>query len=1022
MRPVRLIMNAFGPYRGEVDLDFSKFGTSSIYLVSGPTGAGKTTIFDAISYALYNQASGGNRLVDMFKSQFATDEDFCFVDFTFEMGAITYRIKRNPKQRAPGARGTAINHLADVELFKEDRSIAQGANQVDEIIQSILSLSHDQFRQIVLLPQGEFRKLLISSSREKEDIFRNIFGTNRIQNFQEELNDKARYYQDAYKKYGMLLDQTLDNINIEEDMDLKEAVELKDYPVIIERLAEKIEQIKNRMTGYQEELATLSKQEKKNENWLRLLTDKKELKTQYERLKGQSESIKSSEIALALNEQATKIQEENKELINLEKEGETLAYTLKETKVAYKKVKETLERLKEEDKSSQEAITTLDTIREEIKQLEAEVEKFQKLDVLEQELKTTVESIIDRTQKLENLVNDASKQAEEVKRFEANLNQIVEWRKQLDLLRDKREKVTNEHEETTKENQILSKLIQLQAQLSEALIMDRELKKTSEKSEKAYEKARQVYFSNLAGILVEELEEEQPCPVCGSVHHPSPAVIDESAMTKDKLAELEKKRNENQTKETKHAATMEQLGQSIDEQITLLGDSEGDYKETLALTIEKEADLKAEKNDLKKQIDELHEAINQEEEWKKAQNKAQGALTENRLLQTELSTKLDQAQAESKKLTTQQKELSESLQAESVTIIQKQITEKQLFITDTMKEAERIRKELNLQEVEESSLNTTIKHTTALIETNLEKRENQKEKVDTLIADFQFGQDFEDYLLDQTVVTESRKAIETHKEEWNYNKRQLLSNQKALESYDADISIEAIQAEVKDIQKERSEIEKMRDDLNIQSGVLNHNHREVKKNVEESENILKPFQIYQELSDVANGKTDRTNKVSFERYILSIYFSEVLSHANLRLKKMTSNRYELVRSEEKARHGAATGLDLDVFDSHSGSTRSVKSLSGGETFQASLALALGLSDVIQNQQGGVRVDTLFIDEGFGTLDADSLEMAVETLMELQANGRMIGIISHVEELKSRIPSRIIVEKLVEGSSAKIEVK
>lgn len=277
MRPVRLKINAFGPYRGEVDLDFTDFGTSSIYLISGPTGSGKTTIFDAISYALYNEASGTNRDVDMFKSQFATDNDFCFVDFTFDMGEVTYRIKRSPTQRAPGARGTPINHSADVELFKEEVSIAQGTKKVGEIIQSILRLSYDQFRQIVLLPQGEFRKLLISGSGEKEIIFRNIFGTNRIRDFQHELRDKAVAYKKAYQDFGTRLDQTLMAIEADDDEQLKVAVEQTDYPTIIELLADKVEQTTAKITACRKEIAAITEKEKKHETWLQLLTNKTEL-------------------------------------------------------------------------------------------------------------------------------------------------------------------------------------------------------------------------------------------------------------------------------------------------------------------------------------------------------------------------------------------------------------------------------------------------------------------------------------------------------------------------------------------------------------------------------------------------------------------------------------------------------------------------------------------------------------------------------------------------------------------------
>ncbi|MDN6730769.1 MAG: SMC family ATPase, partial [Atopostipes suicloacalis] len=198
-------------------------------------------------------------------------------------------------------------------------------------------------------------------------------------------------------------------------------------------------------------------------------------------------------------------------------------------------------------------------------------------------------------------------------------------------------------------------------------------------------------------------------------------------------------------------------------------------------------------------------------------------------------------------------------------------------------------------------------------------------------------------------------------------------------------------------------------------------YQKIERNLKESKGIHSPFETYSDLAEVANGTSKRTNYVSFERYLLSIYFSEILQAANERFITMTNNRYKLVRREEKTKGQSAEGLEIDIFDRYSGKERSVKSLSGGETFKASLALALGLSDVIQSQQGGVEINTLFIDEGFGTLDIDSLEIAIETLMELQSSGRLIGIISHVEELKNRIPARILVENIKEGSQARIEI-
>ena len=466
MRPVHLKINAFGPYRGEVDLDFTDFGTNTFYLISGPTGSGKTTIFDAVSYALYNKASGNERENDMFKSQFSTDEDFCFVDFTFEMGQVTYRIKRNPKQRAPGTRGTPINHAADVELFKEGETIAQGSNNVDKMIDELLGLTHDQFRQIVLLPQGEFRKLLLSSSRDKEDIFRNIFGTTLVRDFQDELRERARSYQSAYKEYGARLAETLKTIAIDEDDSLAQAIEQEDYPKIIDHLAERIQQTTKQITTFKAEVDQMNQQEKKQETWLQLLTEKTQLEKKKAALEKQAETIKEHERALALNEQATQVKGEETQLESLKKEGQGQTEILVQTKEQLATVKAERTKLAEQELISNKAVQTLDTIREEIKELEVEVAKFTELEKITAELEKLANAIDSIKTELEQLEADAKKLNTKKQEYETNLEQISEWRNRSDKLREENEERQKEFDETNRVKQLLTKLIALQEKLA----------------------------------------------------------------------------------------------------------------------------------------------------------------------------------------------------------------------------------------------------------------------------------------------------------------------------------------------------------------------------------------------------------------------------------------------------------------------------------------------------------------------------------------------------------------------------
>ncbi|HLR92242.1 MAG TPA: AAA family ATPase, partial [Atopostipes sp.] len=347
MRPVRLVMHAFGPYRGKVDLDFTNFGASSIYLISGPTGSGKTTIFDGISYALYNKASSTARDPDMLKSQFATDEDLCYVELTFEMGQTEYRVKRIPKQRAPGARGTPINQPREVEFYKENQLLDTGMD-ADAAIETLLGLTYDQFRQIVLLPQGEFRKLLLSSSRDKEAIFRNIFGTEAIQDFQDRLRDKAKALNKEYEEYGTRLDQSLQNIEGIEDETLATAIDQTDYEKVLDILAETIEKENKELTQNKQEIEKLNQVERQRETLIGLLEEQAALEKQKEELEELKEEIKVHQKSLRLDAQAKEVNVEADKTKDLEKEAKALNEQLEENKVSLVEVKKELEVLLEE--------------------------------------------------------------------------------------------------------------------------------------------------------------------------------------------------------------------------------------------------------------------------------------------------------------------------------------------------------------------------------------------------------------------------------------------------------------------------------------------------------------------------------------------------------------------------------------------------------------------------------------------------------------------------------------------------
>ena len=1023
MRPVRLIMNAFGPYRGKVDLDFTKFDASSIYLISGPTGSGKTTIFDGISYALYNKASGGMREVETLKSQFSTDEDFCFVDFTFDLGSVTYRIKRSPRQRAPGARGNPINQQADVELFREGVSIEQGTMNVDRVVETLLGITFDQFNQIVLLPQGEFRKLLLSSSKEKEEIFRNIFGTEAIQRFQDVLKEKAAELNRSYKEYGLRLNQSISGMDAEADEELKEAIQHEDYEKILVHLKDTIETGNKELEKMRKEIVQLNQVEKENDTILSLLKNKETHLKKKQELEVESKVIDVLEKALKQHEQASETLLEEDKLKALKSDGVELLKELTACKESLLEVERALDEWAKKRESSEKEEEQLDAIRKEVTKLENEATKFDDLDKKEKKISELTKVAADSKKEAEVLEEKEKKFSARLKGVRANLSNVPVWRKDLENLQKQLTEVKETADANEKEKEILEKILQLQETLAGQLQENETVQKKAKESAQIYEEARHHYFGNLAGVLANELEDEAPCPVCGSIHHPAPAKVDTAGMTQEKLEEFETAKNKDNVAITKLSQEMTHTASLIEEaKESLEGTYEEDYFKAVAEIKDKATELESERLELGKTLKEVEEFLKEESTWQEEVEEIQDAIHKNELDILQLENTKEASLNQIKELDAEIKEIQKELTYESVEEVLKESDTKKERIEQIQKEAETIRKALEKERDKEARLETSISH----IETQLKKNEADSEKqadvFNALKVKYTLTEDYKESVLSDLDKEKYSKQIATYKEELSYTTRQLKKTEEELQMHDEHRSIEEIKMKIEEIVSLRDVIQMNQEKIIRETGIHDKTYREIKENLESSKEILEPLKVYKELSEIANGTTDRTNKVSFERYVLSIYFSEILIAANHRFEKMTNGRFELVRKEEKAKHGAAAGLELNVFDRHSGKERNVKTLSGGETFKASLALALGLSDVIQSQQGGVRVDTLFVDEGFGTLDSESLEAAIETLMELQSTGRLIGIISHVDELKDRIPSKIVVTNKQEGSHARIEVE
>lgn len=1018
MRPLKLVMNAFGPYKEKVVIDFSKIHQQTLFLVSGPTGAGKTTIFDAIAYALYDDASGTSRGKDSFKSQFATDEVLCFVELEFELMGKKYFIKRSPAQKGPGKNGKLKKWSSEVEFY-HDGTVTTKINEANKEIQELLSLSYEQFKQIVMLPQGEFKKMLESNSADKEKIFRNIFQTDRIKEFQSILKEKASDLKQEINQSESTLQQFVGMIPEHTNDVLNEAVAYFDVPTIIKEMGHVVESYQKKIVAIEKELATLDGEYHSNQRKIELLTVLDSLEKEKKLLDSSKETIEIKRVNLELAKKAEDCLEVKRQLERIVNEKEAIE---KEQGEEQHKLAETVAQLNETEKnyvSLQRTYSELPNKREALINLK-EQEKLLSERAVKYDMQVNLTKENEQhLQTIQLLKSQVDTVEEQLKKQELELKEIQQAK--ISMLEKQREasRLQQKQYETIKQKESLDELSVLLEKHTVKASEFQEIENQFTQIERQYQEQRLVYNRNIAGVLANDLEEDKACPVCGSLEHPALAMVAPDTISKEMLEELELQKNEAGMKFDRISIELKGLNKAI---------QSGEKN----LTIQKNG-LQEERNKIERQVSnenkqqqqltaelaDLQNRVNTEGKIEKNTQEKALQLKEKETTIQELHSSVQYNNKRINELTIEIDLLNEAVTETDLSLLHKQIEDKTNEIThiennyiEAQKKKVQLEKMLTQYQTSTKSLEKQVK---ALLERESEMREEFKQQL-TLNH---LEDTFESYLVTQEIKQQWGAEIESFdKRNWT-NQTNIKEQKRLLEKESTTRSCETYTLDNQEIERERrilkeQQHEQIGTNKTVQSilSQIQLNHHAKKDQQDE-------YLMYKELAEMANGSKE-TDYISFERYVLGIYFEEIIEAANTRFTQMTTNRYSLIRNKEKTKGAGPKGLDLDVFDNYTGMKRSVKTLSGGESFKASLALALGLSDVIQNHSGGVSVDTLFIDEGFGTLDVDSLDSAIETLFELNQRGRLVGIISHVEELKMRIPVHIEVTKSSRGSHATIK--
>ena len=925
MRPVKLTISAFGPYAGCQVIDFEKLGKKGIYLITGDTGAGKTTIFDAIVFALYGEASGENRETTMFRSKYAKEDTETFVEMEFEYRNRIYKVRRNPEYMRKSKRGEGMTkQVADAFLeYPDSRNVVTKTKEVTRAVQELIGLNREQFSQVAMIAQGDFLKLLLAKTEDRIKIFRQIFNTAIYKTIQDKLRAEEKSIREGYDRERLAINQHLSGLMYDSNSQLGiRALNLIESGVNND--IDEITQVINKLVENDSEL--LLKQQE--------LVAKNEKETA-------AIDVKIGEIK-RINEA---VSQKNKALLLLKENREALGK---------------LEEILQEEKAKEPKRKKLEfNIRKE----EEKLPEYEAMGNLRIQWNEERENIF-RLENQELLLNNSLQELEEViSKDREHLNIIKNAGEEKIALQGEINKNTQKIEDIENLMELLNKYDINLVQLKQCQEQYREAAGILEEARNHYEERERLFFNQQAGIMASELEEGKACPVCGSTNHPHKAVPVENAPSRK---ELDEEKATLKLKEENTANTSLAAGNKGSE-VKII--KESIFKDAEKILECNEENIEAVRELAKEKSEKLNkESLRLEAEFKlikekvKEKDKLEKDIPENEGKLEDIKQQLKDAG---------NKKSESKISFEGINAKLTQIKEGLNFDTkiEALAHLENIR-----------DLFTEMENSYKDADTNYQNCKMEIEKAKNTIK----------------MIDEQLKGAEISPTDELSEKR-------------------------KDLVKEKENLLGEINEISIRINV-NENIRDVVKNKYRAmKSAQEKWAMIKSLSDTANGGISGKDKILLETYIQMHYFDRIINRANIRFLKMSSGQYELKRADVADNQRSQSGLDLWVTDHYNGTDRSVRTLSGGEAFKASLSLALGLSDEIHASAGGIRLDTLFVDEGFGSLDEESLNQAINALNSLTEGNRLVGIISHVGELKERIDRKIIVKKdKAQGSVAIIE--
>ena len=1030
MRAIKLGLTAFGPYLEKQVIDFEMLGDESIFLITGPTGAGKTTIFDAICYALYGRASGSDRDQDSLRSHFAAIDEPTEVAFRFALNNIIYEIIRNPKQQKRKERGEGFTEEpAKAVLYEiingKQQLISSRIKDVNETIEERLGFDYEQFRKMVLIPQGEFRKLISENSREREVILQKIFRTHFYEKMTDELKVQSKQLEVAIKKLDTDIQYEFSKV----EWNHSEVLENDTNENLLEKLKIEIDETKKEQA---EQLGAKEKQQEKItqiEEKLRNMSIVEEKFKEQELLLHENKRLEGTKDSITLKKERLQQAKIAQQIIPLEDqsnarklEWNTQAERLHKQEQLLRQIEKDFETIKTKYQDAANKERDRENLKEEITQARKQLEQVNAY----LELKKKAESLKLKKERDNNELHAVEIELKNNEFKIANFEKLLANEGTLTKAFYETKEALGKQEEIKKRLSDFqlehSKLIRLRKQYAVAKQLYKEKQDEIKSLEEKYDVLDLAQKEQYASVLANQLVTGEPCPVCGSTHHPEKAFPEATSGDFQELEQLkvliQKKKVEFESVQLEfvdhktNGQTQRSVVDKIQDELKVsFANFNIETVQSYVMNVDNEIrSLKEKLNGISIKQKEI-ESIQREKDTVQTKNKA--------LKQTiDLISKRTQECKEELART-------EAIIAQIEKQLPKDVKDPKAF-TISLEGKEKQYKQI-IQEWEK--LKTSYEKTNELLQKQTTVLEQQQEfeketKVNyelqnhtyhTAIQDNGFSslKDYDKAKLPvdtQKQMEEEIEAYETNSKRISYRLEQLKEQLAEVKRVDlAEIEAEVILYK-NELQKTQELLLSLNTKIKHDEGTL----RRLSEVMEKVKELEEDYYIVGSLADLSSG--NNALRLSFERYVLASFLDEILLQANIRLDRMTDHRYQLIRSGEVAKRGAQSGLDLEVMDHHTGITRSVKTLSGGEGFKTALSLALGLADVVQAHAGGVQLDTLFIDEGFGTLDEVSLQQAIDCLKDLQESNRLLGIISHVPALKNEIHTKLSITPSHRGSS------